>query len=72
MYYIGVGISSKISHPNEYQTIAKRNALNDLISEIQVTISTNSVLSQYQSNDEFRQQFESDSRLSARNSFDRR
>jgi hypothetical protein len=70
MYYIGVGISSKISHPNEYQTIAKRNALNDLISEIQVTISTNSVLSQYQSNDEFRQQFESDSRLSARNSIE--
>lgn len=70
MYYIGVGISSKASNPNEYQTIAKRNALNDLISEIQVTISTNSVLSQYQSNDEFKQQFESDSRLSARNSIE--
>lgn len=70
MYYIGVGISSKLSSPNDYQGIAKRNALNDLISEIQVTISTNSVLSQYQSNTEFKQQFESDSRVSALNSIE--
>src|SRR5690606_12314075 len=62
---------SKINSPNDYQQIAKKNALNDLISEIKVTVSTNSVLSQYQNNREFRQQFESDTRITALNTIER-
>jgi hypothetical protein len=61
-YYIGVGVLSK-SNNKDYQYLAKRNALNDLISEIKVTLSSNSILSQYQNNKEFTQQFESESRL---------
>ncbi len=69
-YYVGVGIASKTSAPGEYQQIAKKNALNDLISEIKVTVSTNSVLSQFQNNKEFKQQFESESKVSALNTIE--
>lgn len=69
-YYVGIGIASKLTAPIEYQQVAKKNALNDLISEIKVTVSSNSVLSQYQSNKEFRQQFESESKVSALNTIE--
>ncbi|MEO8588297.1 MAG: LPP20 family lipoprotein [Flavobacteriales bacterium] len=42
MYYIGVGLASK-SRP-DYQETAKKNALNDLASEISVTVEGNSLL----------------------------
>jgi hypothetical protein len=38
MHYIGVGSCSKLSRPFDYQTIAKKNALNDLASEISVRV----------------------------------
>jgi hypothetical protein len=69
-YYIGVGIASKANNPFDYQQVAKKNALNDLISEIKVTVSTNSVLSQFQNNKEFKQQFESDVKVTALNTIE--
>jgi hypothetical protein len=69
-YYIGVGIASKTNNPFDYQQVAKKNALNDLISEIKVTVSTNSVLSQFQNNKEFKQQFESDVKVTALNTIE--
>lgn len=69
-YYVGVGIASKINNPYDYQQIAKKNALNDLISEIKVTVSANSVLSQFQDNKDFKQQFESDVKVTALNTIE--
>ena len=36
--YIGVGSASKLTQPLDYQAIAKKNALNDLASEISVRV----------------------------------
>lgn len=69
-FYVGVGIASKKNNPLDYQQIAKKNALNDLISEIKVTVSANSVLSQFQDNKEFKQQFESDVKVTALNTIE--
>lgn len=69
-YYVGVGIASKANNPFDYQQVAKKNALNDLVSEIKVTVSTNSVLSQFQNNTEFKQQFESDVKVTALNTIE--
>lgn len=65
LYYIGIGIASKSSNPYNYQQVAKKNALNDLVSEIKVTVASNSVLSQYQLNKSFSQQFESEVQITA-------
>lgn len=69
-YYVGVGIASKINNPFDYQQIAKKNALNDLVSEIKVTVSANSLLSQFQDNTQFKQQFESDVKITALNTLE--
>lgn len=70
LYYVGIGIASKTNNPFDYQQVAKKNAVNDLISEIKVTVSSNSVLSQFQNNTEFKQQFESDIRITAINTIE--
>jgi hypothetical protein len=69
-YYIGIGIASKLNNAADYQQIAKKNAINDLVSEIKVTVSSTSVLKQYQKNKEFSQQFESDVKVTALNTID--
>lgn len=66
-YYVGVGIASKVNNPQTYQQAAKKEALNDLISEIKVTVSSNSVLQQMQNNAEFKQKFESQVKITALN-----
>jgi hypothetical protein len=48
-YYVGLGSAQKTMNPNEYQSGAKNNALADLTSDISVTISTESVLHQFES-----------------------
>ncbi len=70
LYYVGIGIASKASNPFNFQQVAKKNAVNDLISEIKVTVSSNSVLSQFQNNTEFKQQFESDVKITAINTIE--
>ncbi len=70
LYYIGIGIASKKSNPADFQQVAKKNAISDLISEIKVTVSSNSALSQYQNNQTFSQQFESDVKISAMNTIE--
>ncbi len=64
MYYIGIGYASKLS-TTDFQRVAKKNALDDMMGEIKVTVSSNSILSQYQNNQNFSQQFFSDSRMVA-------
>lgn len=56
-YYTGIGHSAKDANTNYIQT-AKKSALEDLVSEIKVTISSTSVLSQLDVNKEFSERYE--------------
>lgn len=56
-YYIGIGHSVKDGTNNYIQT-AKSSALEDIISEIRVTVSSTSVLSQIDANKEFQEKYE--------------
>jgi len=48
VYYVGIGSAPKMGNPNDYQQAAKQNALADMASEISVKISSNSVLSAFE------------------------
>ncbi len=56
-YYIGIGRSSK-DGTNNYIQQAKKSALEDLVSEIKVNISSSSVLSSIDANKEFQEKYE--------------
>lgn len=56
-YYTGIGHSLKERSGN-YIQIAKKSALEDLVSEIKVTVSSTSVLSQLDVDKKFRERFE--------------
>ncbi len=56
-YYTGIGHSTKTSN-NNYLQEAKKSALEDLVSEIKVNVSSSSVLSTFEDNNEFREQYE--------------
>lgn len=56
-YYIGIGHSVK-DGINNYIQSAKKSALEDIISEIKVNVSSTSVLSQIDANKEFQEQYE--------------
>ncbi len=63
-YYIGIGMAMKRNSPAQYPNIAKKNAISDLASEIKVRVSGNSVLKQYENNDEFRETFTNNTKVS--------
>jgi hypothetical protein len=56
-HYIGVGSCSKFSQPYDYQTIAKKNALNDLASEISVRVQGQTFLNSLEVNKSFSEEF---------------
>jgi hypothetical protein len=56
-YYIGIGHSTKTGE-NNYLQIAKKSALQDLVSEIKVTVSSTSILTSIDENKEFRDKYE--------------
>jgi LPP20 lipoprotein len=56
-YYVGIGHSAK-DGANNYLQSAKKSALDDLVSEIKVTVSSTSVLSQMDINKEFSEKYE--------------
>lgn len=56
-YYIGIGHSVK-DGTNNYIQSAKNSALEDIISEIRVTVSSTSVLSMIDANKEFQERYE--------------
>lgn len=56
-YYIGIGHGVK-DGSNNYIQLAKKSALEDLVSEIKVNISSTSVLSQIDINKEFQEKYE--------------
>jgi hypothetical protein len=56
-YYVGIGHSNK-DGLNNYIQSAKKSALEDMVSEIKVNISSTSVLSQIDANQEFQEKYE--------------
>ncbi|MFZ9954852.1 MAG: LPP20 family lipoprotein [Flavobacteriales bacterium] len=64
IYYVGIGYASKKTSPVDFRDIAKKNALNDLASGISVNVSTNSVLSQLETNNLYREEFKQDINVS--------
>lgn len=64
--YIGIGIASKSLYPMEYAQIAKKNALNDLASEISVEVKGETFLSQLEVGRDFRETFMSQINTSTR------
>lgn len=56
-YYVGVGSASK--KINDYAGVAKKNALQDLVSEIRINISSTSILNQIDKNYQFKEEYES-------------
>lgn len=44
IYFYGIGVASKTPGNSDYLEVAKKNALNDLASEIKVNVSSNSIL----------------------------
>src|SRR5690606_16411007 len=56
-YYIGIGSSSKTAQPFDYQNVAKKNALNDLASEISVRVQGQTFLNSLEVNKNFSEEF---------------
>jgi hypothetical protein len=56
-YYIGVGVASKTNNPTSYSIVAQRNALNELASEIQVKVKSNSMLFSFENENQYRDEF---------------
>ena len=56
-YYVGIGVASILKNPTDYASIAKNNALNDLASEIEVKINSNSVLYNLEQNSKYREDY---------------
>lgn len=56
-YFVGIGHAAKTG-TNNYVQEAKKSALEDLVSEIKVNVSSTSVLTQIDNNKEFRERYE--------------
>lgn len=66
-YYYGIGNVNTKVHSSDYQQISKNKALEDLASEIEVTIDAKSVLHQKESNTAFIENYEATTRIDVRN-----
>lgn len=62
-YYVGIGSASK--RLTDYTGVAKKNALQDLVSDIRVMISSTSILSQIDKNYQFKEEYESNIKTTA-------
>lgn len=56
--YVGIGSASISDNPNNFREIAKRNALQDLGSEIEVSVKSNSMITTLESNASFNSYFQ--------------
>lgn len=59
VYYVGIGSARKTVDLNGYMQTAKQNALADLASDISINISSNSVLSAFESQQKFYEDYSS-------------
>lgn len=58
-YFVGIGMARKTGTGDTYISIARNNALNDLVSEISINISGNSTLYQFDNRFELKEEFNS-------------
>lgn len=58
-HYIGIGFANKLAYPAEYAMIARKNALSDMSSEIQIKISGESFFHTIDNNNEYSDEFQS-------------
>jgi len=65
-YYVGVGISKKIKG-TDYRELAKKNAYEEISSEISVSVSSNSILNQQEKNGKFTEMFKTTSKTHTNN-----
>lgn len=63
-YYVGVGMAGKNGSPDDYREVARQNALSELASGISVKISSTSVLSQYEFNNQVSEYYRDSIQLS--------
>ncbi|MCB9001979.1 MAG: LPP20 family lipoprotein [Bacteroidales bacterium] len=59
VYYVGIGSARKFGNPGDYMQAAKQNALADMSSEISVKLSSNSVLSAFETQQTFFEDYSS-------------
>lgn len=59
IYYVGIGSARKTADVNGYMQAAKQNALADLASDISISISSNSVLSAFETQQRFVEDYSS-------------
>ena len=64
-HYVGIGIADKSSHPQDYIKIAQQNALQNLMSQIKVTISSQSVFLQMDRDYGYEEDFKSNIQVKA-------
>lgn len=64
-HYVGIGIADKSSHPQDYIQIAQQNALQNLMSQIKVTISSESVFLQMDRDYGYEEDFKSNIQVKA-------
>jgi hypothetical protein len=57
-WYIGIAMSPKTGSEMEYMKSARAEALKQMSAEIKITISSNSILHQFENNFEFREEYE--------------
>jgi len=62
-YYIGIGVASKLNNPLGFREEAKRSALNELASEIEVTVNSNSMLYSVEKQGQLQDEFKSFTQL---------
>jgi len=58
-HYLGIGFANKLTYPTDYALIAKKSALSDMSSEIQINISGESFFQTIDSNNEYKDEFQS-------------
>ncbi|MBL6873714.1 MAG: LPP20 family lipoprotein [Flavobacteriales bacterium] len=65
-HYTGIGIADKSTHPLDYIKIAQQNALQNLMSQIKVTISSQSVFLQMERENGYEEDFKSNIEVKAK------
>lgn len=66
-YYYGLGNANLRVHTTEFQSVAKNKALEDMASEIEVSIDAQSVLRQKETNQSFIENYEATTKIDVRN-----
>ena len=56
-YYIGIAVASKTANPTSFALVAQRNALNEMASQIDVKVKSNSMLFSFEDNNKFNDEY---------------